>query len=169
MTGPTSSSITQRFRSNPVEVLVFALVCVMVGGSLLRVLTKPPSAYHAGFAPGERRMASAKRELASLREKEGTLELPCELTTGLTTERDKLRLFGMACDIPEGSSIRMLRTRIANETNQATVKAEASPGGQHFETTELPIAFGANRLVVDTFYTDGTKVSRAVQIERVGP
>lgn len=161
----TPTTLAQRFRSNPVEILVFTAVCALAGYSVLRTLNYPPTASYASFAPGYDRVAPA-RQLASLREQGSALEVPCELRETAASAAPKVNLFGAACDIPSGKAIRLIQMRITNETNKYSAVIAAGASGLFFEAANVPLEVGHNRLVLNYSYSDGTQVARSVTYER---
>lgn len=160
-----SPTFSRRFRSNPVEILIFGAVCALAGYSLLKTLSAPPVAHHAGFANGFERFPAA-RTLASLREQAGSLEIPCELSETSVSNAPTVKLFGAACDVPHGAPTHLLRTRIVNEANQFTSTVELKTPGLLFESGEIPLQAGKNRLVLEYTYSDGTQVARSFVIDR---
>lgn len=154
----------RRFRSNPIEVLIFFVVGVVFLNSLYNLIYDQPGFHFAALSPMSANPISERRSPASLAPTNlTTLEVPCDPNSDQNTSSNKVRLIGKICTALTEHTVRTLfKSEITNTSNQFAATVFAGP--EKFSTDYIPLSPGKNSIHMVFSYQDGTVSSRDVLI-----
>lgn len=173
----------KKFRINPVELVIFSTVLLMLVNSLYHLFYERPglesAAWSALTTPVTASNAKASTEAPIFL----SYDLKCESSAQTSTQAGKVRLNGMLCDsagivlgghasATEGRSPasidfgRVVRVDVTNQANQfnATVFTDASAG--KFSTDYIPLNQGSNPVQVIFHAADGKRTTQLLNIDR---
>ncbi|MCC7441655.1 MAG: hypothetical protein IT285_08480 [Bdellovibrionales bacterium] len=166
------SSEKTRFRLNPVELMIFGAMAVVLANSVYHLFydwggVRPVA---VGQLPerdpndpaGDRRVASLPSAPSVV-----SLNVSCGSQAQIPTSAERVRLSGGLCGLPTGSgSEGLIKTEIVNQTNRtaATVFTDVTAG--KFSTDFIPLNPGLNRLELKFVHQGGKTVVERVQIMR---
>ncbi|MGK5081915.1 hypothetical protein WDW37_01325 [Bdellovibrionota bacterium FG-1] len=175
---PPLSSITppsiRRFRTNPVEVVIFSVISLIFFNSLYQLF------YEQGFNPAVLSPMAASptsesgRAPASLLPSLANIELRCDAPPTHDADRvdedvvaPKMKLAGSLCG--KGSNTdpsKLIRASVVNKSNtfNATVFTNAKDG--KFSTDYIPLNSGHNFIHVEFSYHGGETVTRDLTINK---
>ncbi|MBL7716782.1 MAG: hypothetical protein JNL01_15055 [Bdellovibrionales bacterium] len=162
----------KRFKVNPVEIGIFAVVTLIFFNSLYSLFHDRPNIAQGFFARSKAEAArspaaagaTVTQSLAAL----GTSTLLCDnAVSNQDTQHLKLRLNGAICGAktPEEAS-QLTKTSIVNTTNQFRATVFPDTRGMKFTTDYIPLSEGINAIQLDFTYTGGKVVSRRLDVKR---
>lgn len=167
---------TRRFRVNPVEMVIFGLVCTVLVNSVYHLFYDwdgiRPVAVHQlpdrdpNDPAGDRKVSSPPSTPTF-----ANMEVNCGANAQATTSADRVRLTGTLCGAQTGaasgrSPASMLRTEILNQTNRAQATVFTDPGSGKFSTDFIPLAAGVNRIELRFVYPGGRTVMEQFNVLR---
>ncbi|MGZ3689470.1 MAG: hypothetical protein ACXVBW_14305, partial [Bdellovibrionota bacterium] len=139
-------SKVRRFKTNPVEIVIFSVVSLIFINSLYNLFYDHQGFHPAALSPMAANPTSEGRAPASVVQKSfKSVDLSCESNPEQDTTATKVRLAGPLCEIDAAlDAAKLLRTTIINTANQfnATVFPDVSTG--KFSTDYIPLNTGKN-------------------------
>ncbi len=158
-----------RFRTNPVEIIIFLTITLIFIYSLYNLLYGRVDFQLNTISTMSANPISEGRSPASTVSSLTTYEMACEKMSAKTISSNKLRLHGLLCSSNSNKSDKILnRAEIINTTNQfaATVFTDIENG--QFSTDYIPLSAGLNSLHVLFTYQDGEKFELDLAITQSG-
>ena len=171
---------TNRYRVNPVEVAVLAIVDVVFLNSVYRLFydwegyrTARPTETAEGESIDEQVPAAPPAAESTGRSPAAiappsfvNVEIRCGQTGVKNTTATKVRLAGPICGGIQTDQQELVRTEIVNHANRtsATVFTDVSAG--KFSTDYIPLETGENAIYMKFVYQGGKTVSQYVNITR---
>src|SRR3954469_21117361 len=110
----------RRYRTNPIEVGVLAIVALIFLNSVYQLLYSQNTFYPSALSPMNSNPTSEGRSLASVSEPLLTLEVPCSPTLEQNTQASRVRLKGQICGLSKvlDESDQKVKAQITNQVNQ---------------------------------------------------
>jgi len=165
-----NSKTPRRFRANPVELVIFAVISVIFGNSIYKLVYDQQGFHPTALRPMAANPVSEGRAPASVPAKSlASIQMNCEATmTEQTVEASKARFSGPLCGSDAGiaATDSLVKAEITNQGNlaQATVfplnkSLAANDSDQselpHFSTDYVPLTKGKNPIHVEFVFKNG--------------
>ena len=157
----------RRFRINPIEIAILAVVTGMFAHSAYTLVDSRESFEFASLTPMVSNPISEGRSLASVSTANVSVNVNCEANPAVPTSASRARLTGSLCGVdagPEGTNL--VKTGVVNQANSANATVFTDLDTGKFSTEYLPFANGKNPIRVEFHYRDGKVVSHDVEITR---
>jgi len=158
-------STIRRFRTNPVEWAVFAVVSLIFCNSVYNLFYG-----QQGFQPNALTAMAANpttegRAPASVGQTFVNLEVRCGNTPEQITSALKTRIIGPLCGMSgEDDAGKLTETSIVNGANKFNATVFTDLGAGKFSTDYIPLNLGPNPIHIEFKYRDGRLVSQDFQI-----
>lgn len=162
-----SARRVRRFRSNPIEVVIFSVISIILVNSIYHLFYDHPGFTPATLTSLNSDPKSEGRHLASTVQPLQSVEIPCVETSNQETSANRLRVKGSLCGI---DSVRtpssLVKTSIVNMENKfiATVFADVEAG--QYSTDYIPLTVGENHIHFEFSYRGGKTVSQELLVVR---
>ena len=173
----------RQFKINPVELLIFSVVSLMLLNSVYNLFYEHPGFQASGLltlGTGGRESDSAKSAGAQATPMFLSYDFKCDANTEQSTAAGKVRLGGGFCGQPGGGPVtlgtegrglasegqRLVKIDVANTANKFSATVFTDSGASKFTTDYIPLNQGKNPIQVDFTYAGGKTVSQTFNIER---
>lgn len=159
------SQTLNRFKANPIEVLIFAVITAVFCHSVYSLFYESPdfspnstlSSFPTGTNTPERHLASTPSTTAAI------LALNCDSPLKQETPLSQVRLSGFLCGLKEDSNARRLtKTVIFNQANQFQATIFTDLFTSTFSTDYIPLIAGENKIRVEFSYFDSQSFSQEI-------
>ncbi len=169
----STSPPARRSAINPVELAIFAIVAIVFGNSVYRLLFTWEAVETITLQEAPSRSGRSEgRTPASLLERSFiNLEIDCATESIEKTSNSKVRLTGPLCGASGGGrSDRLVSTEIVNTTNQMKATVFTFDDSHRFSTDYLLLNQGSNTLELRFAYAGGRVFSKTLSIvKQPGP
>ena len=171
----------KQFKINPVELVIFSVVSLMLLNSVYNLFYE-----HPGFHPTSLSTLNSSHDTET--PKVGvqaapmflSYDLNCESNSDQTTAAGKVRLGGGFCGQPGGGpeifatsgrslaseTQKLLKINVVNTANKFSATVFTDAGASKFTTDYIPLNQGKNPIQVDFFYVGGKTVTQTFNLER---
>jgi hypothetical protein len=163
-----SHSHIRRFRSNPVELLVFSAIALLFINSIYDLFYEPAGFNLAALAPMHSNPISEGRHLASVQDPLLTLNIPCNSTQETQTAANRVRIMGPICR-GEDSEVQIknttpMKSSIQNTSNHFNAAVFFDEDSGKFATEYIPLVSGENKIEISFKHKDGETVSQNLRV-----
>lgn len=156
---------TRRFRINPVELAVFAVITTVFFHSVYHLFHDPNPFQTSEFTPAASNLNTGNRALAATTQSLLNLQIQCNGDMDQQTSALKVRLIGTLCGIKTPvEHEKLVKTAIINHANKfaATVFSDLNSG--KYSTDYIPLSNGKNPIHIEFAYQDGRLFIQEVTI-----
>lgn len=171
--GTTPQDI-KRFRINPVEIAIFAVVSLIFLNSVYNLFSDRQGFSPSALSPMAANPTSESRNLASVIApvtKTAQIDLKCDTAKSFQNvdEASKVVINGELCG--QGKANTLSHWELVNKTNQymGTVFAEqkdAAKGRPKFTTDYIPLVTGQNQIEIKLSYKNGKNFNQTLFVTR---
>ena len=158
----------RRFRTNPVEIAIFAVVSMVFCNSLYHLFYDRNSLEFAALAPMTASPISEGRAPASVQQPSFlNLEVKCVSVMEMDTSANKVRLNGPLCGSDAtAANGQLIRTEIINTANKfaATVFPDVING--KFSTDYIPLEHGKNTMTIEFEFQGGKRFTEELVVSK---
>jgi hypothetical protein len=158
----------QRFRANPVEIVIFLIVAGVFCHSIYGLFYDSHGFTPAALKPmAANPISEAPRTPASASQAFLNLEIKCAQSHDQDTTAGKVRLAGPLCGT-DGSTpaTQLTKTSVMNAANQFSATVFTDVNSAKFSTDYIPLTTGKNVLHLEFTYRNGKAVTQDLTISR---
>ncbi|MCM2277306.1 MAG: hypothetical protein NDJ89_04465 [Oligoflexia bacterium] len=165
-TGTTQG--TRRFRTNPVEIVIFLAAVGVFSHSVYKLFNDSPSYQAAALLPSAGNPVSEGRSPASVAPPAfANLDLRCDAGSEQNTQAAKVRLSGGLCGLDAATDPgKLIKTTVSNGANKFTATVFMDVNAAKFSTDYIPLNAGKNPIQVEFTYSGGKIVSQELVVNR---
>jgi hypothetical protein len=164
---PVPPHSVRRFRSNPVELAIFAVITLIFFNSVYNLFYDQQGFHPATLTPMVANPVSEGRSPASVSQVYINVEVRCDSNPDRDTTASKARITGTLCGdgrVPASDSSELAKTTVTNAANNfvATVFADTASG--KFSTDYIPLNLGKNPIHLEFSYRNGNTVTQDINV-----
>ncbi|MEK6577742.1 MAG: hypothetical protein AABZ55_00820 [Bdellovibrionota bacterium] len=145
----------RRFRTNPVEIAIFAIAAVICFKSVYNLFYDHQSFQATALTSNAASPLSEGRVPASSIQNYFNLEIRCDENNAQETHATKMRLSGELCGASKNPNQRLLKTEIINTANRFAATVFTETNNQRFSTDYIPLNSGKNPIHLEFTYEGG--------------
>lgn len=170
MSDASSTPVTRKFRTNPVELLIFAIIAVSFTYSVYDLIYADRGSITTAFTaqPGETvAKVEESRSLASADHPLLNLALNCDKNVDQQTSATKVRISGILCEIKSAEDLtKLVKTSVINNANRYTATVFTDVNAGKFSTDYIPLNTGKNTIHVEFAYAGGKVISQDIVVNK---
>ena len=161
-----------RFRTNPVEILIFLIISGIFGNSLYELLYIHDGFHPAALSPMTSNPISEGRNIASTAPAASalslsTMDLSCDEQITKDTVSEKMRLTGTLCgETLDSESNSSQKITVTNQTNRFSATVFTGSSSLKYSTDYIPLESGINKIQIEIFHANASAHKQSVEITR---
>ncbi len=160
------SAKNRRFRINPVEVVIFSAVFLILCNSVYSLFNERNGFQPAMLSPMAANPVSETRAPASTSQSFLNVDFNCQTQKEMTTSAPRIRLTGPLCGSSDSTGTQLIKTVIHNDANKFTATVFTDVNSGRFSTDYIPLNSEKNPIRVEFLYKGGKTVTNDFVVTR---
>lgn len=163
----SNSTNIRRFRINPVEGAIFAVVSLIFANSVYNLFYDNRAFNLAALKPMEANPVSEGRAPASVSQSFQNVDIRCEGNLDQDTGAAKIRLNGKLCGTDAATdATKLVKAVVVNGANKFNATVFTDTNGGKFSTDYIPLNGGKNPIHMEFIYRSGKTFTQDFTLTR---